>query len=127
LRELARRAGVAALVAPATSNTINKWALGISDTLALGLITEGIGKGLPIAALPYLNQAQAAHPAFYRNVGLLEEAGVNVLIGANGYQPHGPGGSRPEQFPWDLGLDALAKRVTLALRRLTMRTATQIN
>jgi len=42
----------AIVVAPATFNTINKWAAGISDTLALGLLTEGIGKRLPIVALP---------------------------------------------------------------------------
>jgi Flavoprotein len=34
----------AIIVAPATFNTINKWAVGISDTLALGLLTEAIGR-----------------------------------------------------------------------------------
>lgn len=42
----------AMVVAPATVNTINKWAAGIADTLALGLIVEGLGKGLPIVAVP---------------------------------------------------------------------------
>ena len=97
----------AILVAPTTSNTINKWAAGISDTLALGLITEAIGKQLPIAALPYLNKAQAAHPAFPRNVDVLNNAGVHVLLGDAGYEPHGAGQSRPEGFPWDRGLDVL--------------------
>jgi hypothetical protein len=36
----------AIIVAPATFNTINKWAAGIADTLALGLVCEGIGMGL---------------------------------------------------------------------------------
>jgi hypothetical protein len=98
----------AILVAPATSNTINKWAAGISDTLALGLITEAIGKQLPIATLPYLNKAQAAHPAFPRSVDVLNDAGVQMLLGDTGYEPHGPGQSRPDKFPWDLGLNALA-------------------
>lgn len=97
----------ALLVAPASANTMNKWALGISDNLVLGLITEGIGKGLPIVALPYLNQSQAAHPAFDHSVSVLKKAGVNVLLGADGWEPHGPGGNKPEQFPWHLGLDAL--------------------
>jgi alpha-D-ribose 1-methylphosphonate 5-triphosphate synthase subunit PhnH len=101
-----------ALVAPASSNTINKWAAGISDTLALGLITEAIGKRLPIAALPYLNKSQAAHPAFPRSVDVLNDAGVHVLLGDAGYEPHGPGQSRPEEFPWDLGLDAVAAMMT---------------
>jgi Flavoprotein len=99
----------AMFVAPASSNTINKWALGISDTLALGLITEGIGKKVPIVAMPYLSQAQAAHPAFPHNVDVLQDSGVNILIGPTGWQPHAAGGSKPEQFPWHLGLEALAK------------------
>ncbi len=41
----------AILVAPLTATTVNKWAAGISDTLALGLLTEAIGLELPIVAL----------------------------------------------------------------------------
>jgi hypothetical protein len=100
----------AILVAPATANTINKWALGISDTLALGLLTESLGRSLPVVALPYLNQAQAAHPAFPRNVEMLREAGAQILLGAGGYEPHGFGRSRPEHFPWDVALAAIAAR-----------------
>jgi phosphopantothenoylcysteine decarboxylase len=58
----------AIIVAPATCNTINKWAAGICDTLALGLMTEAIGKRLPLVALPFTNRAQAAHPAFQRSI-----------------------------------------------------------
>ncbi|MEU0821817.1 hypothetical protein [Streptomyces mirabilis] len=32
----------------------------VSDTLALGLINEGIGMGLPIVVLPHFNDARAA-------------------------------------------------------------------
>ncbi|KAB2343738.1 flavoprotein [Actinomadura rudentiformis] len=51
----------AMLVAPATFNTINKWAAGISDTL--GLLSEAIGLGIPITAVPSINDAlhQPAH------------------------------------------------------------------
>lgn len=42
----------AMVVAPATFNTINKWAAGISDTLALGLLNEAVGLGLPVVAVP---------------------------------------------------------------------------
>ena len=42
----------AIIVAPATFNTINKWAAGIADTLALGLLCEATGKGLPVVVLP---------------------------------------------------------------------------
>ena len=41
------------VIAPATFNTINKLAHGISDTLALGLLNEAIGLGLPIIAVPW--------------------------------------------------------------------------
>jgi Flavoprotein len=61
----------AIVVAPATFNTINKWAAGISDTLALGLLTEAIGKRLPLVALPFINAAQAEHPAFQASIDRL--------------------------------------------------------
>ena len=47
------------VVAPATFNTINKWAQGISDTLALGLLNEAVGLGLPVIAVPWPNRALA--------------------------------------------------------------------
>jgi hypothetical protein len=47
----------AIIVAPATFNTINKWAAGIADTLALGLLCEATGKGLPVVVLPYLGSS----------------------------------------------------------------------
>ena len=68
----------AIVVAPATFNTINKWAAGISDTLALGLLTEAIGKRLPVVALPFINAAQAEHPAFQASVDRLVSMGATV-------------------------------------------------
>ena len=38
----------AIIVAPATYNTINKWAQGISDTYALGILAETTALGVPI-------------------------------------------------------------------------------
>jgi phosphopantothenoylcysteine synthetase/decarboxylase len=100
----------AMVVGGASFNTINKWALGISDTLALGLLTEAIGLGLPLAALPFLNSAQAAHPAFARSVQTLREAGVKVLLGSEGYEPHTPhAGSRNlHAYPWHRLLEEIA-------------------
>ena len=71
----------AILVAPATANTIAKWALGISDNLALGLITEALGLPVPIAVVPGRNDAQAAHPAHAGYLATLRGAGVSVLSG----------------------------------------------
>lgn len=100
----------AMVVAPATVNTINKWAAGIADTLALGLIVEGLGKGLPMVAFPITNSAMAAHPAFAESVARLRGWGVTVLYGEDVYQLSPPGvvdvGGR--DVPWDLVLEALA-------------------
>ncbi|WP_432014709.1 flavoprotein [Streptomyces cucumeris] len=91
-------------VAPATFNTINKWAAGISDTLALGILNEAYGLGVPTAVLPYLNAAQAAHPAYQQSLERLR--GMGVLIGD--YQPHRPkaGGGR-HAFRWEQALELL--------------------
>jgi phosphopantothenoylcysteine synthetase/decarboxylase len=99
----------AIVVAPATFNTINKWAAGISDTLALGLLTEAIGKRLPLVALPFINAAQAEHPAFQASIDRLRAAGVQLLYGPDVLELHEPGtgSQRVGLFPWRLTLEAL--------------------
>lgn len=79
----------AVVVAPATFNTINKWAGGIADTFAVGLLCEVMGFGVPILAVPLLKAALARHMAFARNVACLEEMGVRVL-----FDPDAPPESR---------------------------------
>ena len=103
----------AVIVAPATVNTINKWAAGICDTLALGILVEAIGKRLPIVALPSTNQAHAAHPAFTENIGKLRSWGVSVLFGADVHPLAGPGAGDSDlgTFPWAATLDALQERI----------------
>jgi phosphopantothenoylcysteine synthetase/decarboxylase len=90
----------AIVVAPVTANTVNKWAAGISDNLALGLIGEAIGKRVPLVALPFFNAAQAAHPVLPGNLRLLRDAGVTIV-------PREPGSGSPAEFGWHLALDAL--------------------
>jgi hypothetical protein len=95
----------ALLVAPATGNTVNKVAAGISDTLALGLVNEAIASRTPIAMLASLGHDQA-HPAFPRSVAALRGAGVKLVL------PHRPPPGRTRVrseagFPWGLGLAAL--------------------
>ncbi|MEU3523174.1 flavoprotein [Streptomyces sp. NPDC038707] len=95
-------------VAPASFNTINKWAAGISDTLALGILCEAYGMGVPTTLLPYLNAAQAAHPAYRRSLDQLREMGV--LIGS--YEPHRPKtGGGADSFHWEEALDLLEPRL----------------
>ena len=96
-------------VAPATFNTINKWALGIADTLALGLLTEAIGIGLPIVVLPSLNTAQAEHPAWAWSLERLRSCGVQILYGPEGFEPPEPGSGFTfvEEYPWELVVEAM--------------------
>jgi phosphopantothenoylcysteine synthetase/decarboxylase len=102
----------AVIVAPATVNTINKWSAGIADTLALGLLVEAQGRGLPIVAVPYTNAAMAAHPAFLDSIARLRGWGVAVLFGPDVVPLHAPGTmeSHIDKFPWQLALDALRER-----------------
>ena len=69
----------AVLAAPLTFNTINKWACGINDTVALGLLNELLSSELPIVAVPCVKAALRAHPAYATNLHLLEDAGAQFL------------------------------------------------
>lgn len=104
----------AVIVAPATYNTINKWAGGISDTFALGLLAELTPSGIPITVLPFVNASLAANRVFARSVAELRDASVTVLLGDGAFVPHpaGQGGSRIDGFPWLTALDAIEHRDT---------------
>ena len=99
----------AVIVAPATYNSINKWAAGVADTHTLGLLAELTPSGIPIVVLPFVNASMAANRVFSRSVASLREEGVKVLLGEDGFEPHpaGTGGGRMETFPWELALDAV--------------------
>ncbi|GIG85479.1 flavoprotein [Plantactinospora endophytica] len=84
------------LVAPATFNTINKWALGINDTLALGILNEVLGLGLPILVSPYAKNALVTHPAYRTHVQTLSDSGV-TFTAANFIRPTEP--NAPFQWP----------------------------
>jgi phosphopantothenoylcysteine synthetase/decarboxylase len=94
-------------VAPATYNTINKWALGISDTYALGVLAEQTGLGVPIVVLPFVNAALASRAPFQQSVKSLRAEGVSILLGPRAIEPHQPhtGGSLIASYPWHLALD----------------------
>ncbi|MGW4461770.1 flavoprotein [Micromonospora sp. NPDC004704] len=102
----------AMIVAPATVNTVNKWAVGITDSLALGLLIEGQGLGLPIVAMPFTNAAMATHPAFRASLDRLRGWDVTVLFGDDVLPPFAPGSGAHylDQYPWELGRDALRAR-----------------
>jgi phosphopantothenoylcysteine synthetase/decarboxylase len=93
----------AVVVAPATFNTINKWASGITDTFAAGTLCELTGAGVPIVAVPLLKAELARHVAFPRNLDLLRSMGVRVL-----FDPAAPPHARMP--PWE---DVLAELHTV--------------
>ncbi|MDT9683138.1 flavoprotein [Streptomyces sp. TRM76323] len=97
----------AILFAPATFNTVNSWALGLTGVFVVGVVAEGIGKGIPIVTMPCVNAAYARHPQFDRSVETLRTAGVTVLYGEGGFVPNQPGQGRPSAYPWAVALDAV--------------------
>jgi phosphopantothenoylcysteine synthetase/decarboxylase len=101
--------------APATFNTVNKIAQGITDTLASGLVCEGIGAGIPVVVAPSLNPALSRHGAFRRSLGQLADDGVRlVLSAALNLEPRAIV-SASDDFPWQ------AVRRVLRDSRLTAR------
>ncbi|MEU0405555.1 flavoprotein [Streptomyces sp. NPDC006197] len=98
----------AVLVAPATFTVVNQWALGIADKFVVGVVAEGIGKGIPMVAVPCLNAAYARHPQCERSLETLRAAGVSVLYGEDGLLP-----DSSAAFPWRSALDAVRERVTV--------------
>jgi phosphopantothenoylcysteine synthetase/decarboxylase len=99
----------AIIVAPATFNTINQWALGISDAYALGVLAEQTGMGVPVVAVPCVSDGLAARPPFKRSVKALRAEGVSILFGPGSVSPH-PGrvpGDSLATFPWQSALDEI--------------------
>ncbi|PWI13748.1 flavoprotein [Streptomyces sp. Act143] len=91
----------AVVVAPATFNTINKWAAGLADTLAVGTLCEASGLGVPIAVLPCVADALAAHPAYRDSLTRLRGMGVRF----------GPPftGAAGAEFGWERALELIGR------------------
>lgn len=94
------------VVAPATFNTVNSWALGLTHDFVVGVVVEGIGKGIPIVAMPCVNSAYVQHRQFERSIEELRAMGVQLLYGDSGFVPNQPGQGKPKEFPRALVLDA---------------------
>ncbi|HEU5375117.1 MAG TPA: flavoprotein, partial [Ktedonobacteraceae bacterium] len=79
----------AMVVFPATFNTLNKWAMGISDTLAVGLLSEYTGLKMPLIAVPCFKTGGGldSNPAFLRSMRLLRRAGIRVIYEPERYPP----------------------------------------
>lgn len=96
----------AIIVAPATFNLLNQWALGIADSYALAVLAEQTGMGIPTVALPCVSGPLAARPQFARSLKVLRAEGVSVLLDPGGIAPPG---ATDEEFPWQLALDEAAE------------------
>jgi phosphopantothenoylcysteine synthetase/decarboxylase len=99
----ARPSPDAVLVSPLTFNTLNKWALGINDNLAVGLLHDALGLGVPITAVPWLNSELASHPAARRSLDLLKGAGVAFTAGyghSSSRRAGLDGSTAPLPYPW---------------------------
>jgi Flavoprotein len=92
----------AIVVAPATFNLLNQWALGVADSYALAVLAEQTGMGLPIVVLPAVSPPLASRPQFARSLKALRGEGVSVLLGPGGTAPPG---ATEDSFPWNLALD----------------------
>lgn len=97
----------AIIVFPASFNTINKWALGISDTLAVGLLSEYTGRKMPIVAIPCFKTGGGldTNPAFLRSVRMLRRYGVHVIYEPELYPPK-------NQVPANVVLDELHRLIS---------------
>lgn len=89
----------AVIVAPASYNTITKWALGIADTYVLTRLAEQVGRRVPITLGPYLDVTFADHPSYQGSLATLKEWGVHVVIGPS--EPHVSGDGAADDFPWE--------------------------
>ncbi|MFJ6573023.1 flavoprotein [Streptomyces sp. NPDC091292] len=93
------------LFAPATFNSLNAWALGLTDRFVVGVVAEAVGKGIPTVAMPCVNAAYAQHTQLDESVARLRAMRVEVLYGGEGFVPNQPG--EPRAYPWDLAFDAI--------------------
>ncbi|GAA3559908.1 flavoprotein [Kribbella ginsengisoli] len=98
----------AVIVAPATYNTINKWAAGIADNYVLTQLAELTGLGVRIVVLPFVNQALAHNQAFTQSIETLRHEGIRVLFGPGEFEPHPPrtGHTALKTYPWKLAIES---------------------
>jgi Flavoprotein len=64
---------------PLTFNTANKVAAGIMDTSAAGALCDALGAGVPVVAVPMVNNRLWGHPVWASTMRTLVDAGVRFL------------------------------------------------
>lgn len=101
----------AVVAAPITFNSINKWAAGISDTVALGVLNEMLGVEVPIVAVPCVKPALQRHPAYRQSLERLTNAGVSMVDSVVGR-----GSDGLAVFDWHAIIAALDANITRSSR-----------
>jgi phosphopantothenoylcysteine synthetase/decarboxylase len=84
----------AVICCPGTFNTLNKWAAGINDSPALGLLNDGLGLGTPTLVVPMVAERLSRHPVWPDTLAFLVTAGVDVLDPVDGRLTPQPRGLR---------------------------------
>ncbi len=67
------------LIAPATSNTIAKIAMGIDDTVVTTFAQNALGAGIPIMIAPAMHETMYANPLIAAHLKTLETHGIDVV------------------------------------------------
>jgi phosphopantothenoylcysteine synthetase/decarboxylase len=62
-----------------TFNSANKMAAGIMDTAASGVLCDALGAGIPVVAVPMVNDRLWGHPAWASTLRVLADAGVRLV------------------------------------------------
>lgn len=70
----------ALLACPWSFNSTNRTALGLSDTFAVALVCEMIGRRIPTVLVPKAGNALAGHPAWARSLQLLDEIPAVTIL-----------------------------------------------
>ncbi|MFA6596831.1 MAG: bifunctional phosphopantothenoylcysteine decarboxylase/phosphopantothenate--cysteine ligase CoaBC [Ignavibacteriaceae bacterium] len=108
------------IVCPATANTINKLAAGISDNLLTSLFLAH-DRSKPYLIAPAMNTLMFDHPATQASLSKLKEWGVQILPIAEGYLACGDTGTGKLLEPdviYEYILSALKKNETTEKRKL---------
>lgn len=85
----------AVLACPLTFNSTNKFANGHADNLAIGLLCEMVGYGVPTVVVPHCNPQLASHPAFRRSLATLASIPAVTLLHDPGARAHADGSAFP--------------------------------
>lgn len=84
----------AVICCPATFNTLNKWAAGINDSPALGVLNDALGLGTPVLAVPMVAERLCRHPVWPATLAFLARAGVETINPIDGGPASRPRGIR---------------------------------